>query len=270
MKVSIITPCFNSSATLRDTIESVARQDYPEIEYIIIDGGSTDQTLDIIKAYPKVVDLWISETDDSLYEAMNKGIHLASGDIIAIINSDDFYVHSAVISLVVQQFKRNRVDSIYGDIQYVAPQNTQRVIRNWVSGKYQRHNFLYGWMPPHPAFFVKKTVYDALGFFDTRLQTSADYELMLRFLYKHRVSSHYLPELLVRMRAGGVSNRSWLKRFEANLEDRKAWKMNGLRPYFFTAVLKPIRKIKQFFTPYHIPQEPQASKPRQKLKNTKL
>jgi glycosyltransferase involved in cell wall biosynthesis len=247
MKVSIITPTFNSADTLQDTIHSIGIQTHSDIEYIIIDGGSKDGTIDIIKKNVDLIAYWISEPDHGIYDAMNKGISMATGEIIAILNSDDFYVHEYVISEVVNCFKRNQVDSIYGNLQYVGRENTSKVIRHWVSGHYQRRKFLFGWMPPHPAFFVKRKLYLFLGQFNTQLKTSADYELMLRFLYKHKVSSHYLPELLVKMRVGGASNQSWKKRVIANLEDRRAWKMNGLQPYFFTAVLKPLRKINQFF-----------------------
>lgn len=260
MKVSIITPSFNSVHTIVDTINSVAQQTYPHIEYIVIDGGSTDGTTEILQAHTHLIHHWVSETDRGIYDAMNKGIQCATGDIIAILNSDDFYVHDEVIQRVVQQFKRTRADSIYGDLQYVALHNCAKVIRHWASGQYYRRNFLYGWMPPHPSFFVKRKIYDNFGLFDTRLNTSADYELMLRFLYKNKVSSHYLPELLVRMRAGGASNRSWLNRLSANWEDRQAWKLNGLRPFFFTAIFKPARKINQFFTRYTIPIEPPRNK----------
>jgi glycosyltransferase involved in cell wall biosynthesis len=248
MKISIITASYNSASTIVDTIKSVITQSYTNIEYIIIDGGSTDGTVDIIQVFSPWISHWVSEPDGGIYEAMNKGIQLATGDIIGILNSDDFYVHSEVISQVVSHFKRTKADSIYGNIQYVSQFNTQKIVRHWVSGEYQRQNFLLGWMPPHPAFFVKREVYHSLGYFNTRLKTSADYEFMLRTLFKHKVSSHYLPELIVRMRTGGASNRSIQKRLFANWEDRLAWKINGLRPYFFTAVLKPIRKIKQFFT----------------------
>jgi len=264
MKVSIVTPSFNSARTIQQTIDSVAQQNYPHLEYIIIDGGSTDGTQAILRANNHLIDYWVSETDKGIYDAMNKGIGLATGDVIAIINSDDYYVHSEVISRVIQQFNRSNVDSVYGDLQYVAPDNTSRVIRHWASGKFQRESFLYGWMPPHPTFFVKKEIYETFGLFDTRLRTSADYELMLMFLYKNKISSHYLPELLVRMRAGGVSNQSWHRRLMANLEDRRAWEINNLRPYFFTVLLKPARKINQYFARYKLEIEPLRSK---KLEN---
>lgn len=248
MKVSIITPSFNSVHTISDTINSIASQTYPHIEHIIIDGGSTDGTLEVIQANKHLIDYWISEKDQGIYDAMNKGILRATGDIIAILNSDDFYTHDEVILRVVQYFKRTHADSVYGDLQYVAKTNCSKVVRHWISGHYYHRNFLYGWMPPHPSFFVKRKIYERLGLFNIRLKTSADYELMLRFLYKNKISCHYLPELIVRMRTGGASNRSIQKRINANWEDHLAWKINGLHPYFFTALLKPIRKIKQFFT----------------------
>jgi glycosyltransferase len=248
MKVSIITVSFNSAATIEDTIKSVIDQTHPNIEYIIIDGGSNDGTVEIINAYSDWISHCISESDEGIYDAMNKGLQKATGDIICILNSDDFYVNSDVISQVVSHFKRTKADSIYGDIQYVGQHDTSKVIRNWISGHYLRQRFLFGWMPPHPAFFVKSHVYKSLGYFNTELKTSADYELMLRFLFKHKISSDYLPELLVRMRAGGASNSSLKRRIKANLEDRYAWKLNGLRPYFFTAILKPLRKINQYFS----------------------
>lgn len=266
MKVSIITISFNSAETLQDTIHSVAMQSYSDIEYIIIDGGSTDETLDIINKNYRTISYWVSEPDKGIYDAMNKGIRMATGDIIAILNSDDFYVHTDVISQVVEHFQRSGADSVYGDIQYIDRYEPNRVVRNWVSGYYQRHKFLLGWMPPHPAFFVKRTIYETCGNFDTRLKTSADYELMLRFLFKHKISTQYLPELIVHMRAGGVSNQSWKKRILANLEDRRAWKLNGLRPYFFTAILKPLRKINQFLvfrTDY--PDKPRQQKHKKQL-----
>lgn len=247
MKVSIITVSFNSADTIKDTIESVIKQNYRNIEYIIVDGGSTDNTLDIINNFSTHIHQWVSEPDQGIYDAMNKGIQMATGDIIAILNSDDFYVHTEVISNVVKHFKRTKVDTVYGNIQYVNRLQTSKIVRHWVSGVYRRKKFIWGWMPPHPAFFVRKNIYHSHGSFDTRLQTSADYEFMLRVLFKHKVSSGYIPELLVRMRMGGASNRSIKKRLVANWEDRQAWKLNGLQPYFFTAFLKPLRKINQFF-----------------------
>jgi glycosyltransferase involved in cell wall biosynthesis len=249
MKISIVTPAFNSARTIRHTIESVARQTYPNVEYIIVDGGSQDATAKIVAQYPDVVDIFISESDRGVYDAMNKGIRAASGDIIAILNSDDFYTHSYVLEQIANSFKESGVESVYGDLQYVDQHNPHQVVRHWESGAFQRQRFLAGWMPPHPAFFVKRTVYQRYGLFNLDLKNSADYELMLRFLYKHRVSTAYVSDVLVRMRAGGLSNATWSNRLRANREDRMAWKINGLKPYFYTTILKPLRKLRQYY--YH-------------------
>ena len=251
MKISIVTPAFNSAKTIRHTIESVARQTYPNVEYIIVDGGSQDATAKIVAQYPDVVDLFISESDHGVYDAMNKGIRAASGDIIAILNSDDFYIHSHVLEQIATTFQESGADSVYGDLQYVDQHNPNKVIRHWESGVFQRRSFLAGWMPPHPAFFVKRVIYLRHGLFNLSLKSSADYELMLRFLYKHQVSTAYVPDVLVRMRVGGLSNATWRGRLRANREDRTAWKINGIKPRFYTTILKPLRKLQQFYShPY--------------------
>ena len=244
-KISIITVTYNSASTLSDTLKSVQSQDYQNIEHIIVDGNSQDDTLKIIKSFPHVKK-WISEKDGGLYDAMNKGLQLASGDIIGILNSDDLYAHEAVLSRVAEKFINNNIDALYGDLHYVNALNTNNVIRVWKSGKFKRSNFIFGWMPPHPTFFVKREVYNKAGLFNVSLKRSADYELMLRILFKHRYDAEYLKEVLVKMRTGGISNGSWGGRLKANLEDRMAWKLNNLKPYFFTLYLKPARKIFQF------------------------
>ena len=251
MKISIVTPAFNSAKTIRHTIESVARQTYLNVEYIIVDGGSQDATAKIVAQYPDVVDLFISEPDHGVYDAMNKGIRAASGDIIAILNSDDFYIHSHVLEQIAIAFQQSGADSVYGDLQYVDQQNPQKVIRHWESGAFRRRSFLAGWMPPHPTFFVKRVIYQRYGLFNLSLKSSADYELMLRFLYKHQVSAAYVSDVLVRMRVGGLSNATWRSRLRANQEDRLAWKINGISPRFYTTILKPLRKLRQFYShPY--------------------
>jgi len=246
--VSIITPTYNSAATLRDTLDSVRRQDYPALEHIIVDGGSTDGTLALTSDFDDRLQV-LSEPDRGLYDAINKGLRLAKGDIVGVLNSDDFYSHNAVISRIVALMNRHNADSAYGDLCYVAAADTRRIVRYWRSGAYRPGKFLYGWMPPHPTFFVRKNVYEELGGFDPALNIAADYELMLRFLYRHGLKTAYLPEVLVHMRTGGVSNASWRHRLRANLEDRDAWRRNGLQPYFFTTWLKPLRKIPQYFLP---------------------
>lgn len=245
MKISIITATYNSAATVRDTLDSIRSQRHPDIEHIIVDGASKDDTLDIVKAFPHVAKT-ISEKDKGIYDAMNKGIGLATGEVIGILNSDDVYTDDRVLSDVAEAFANSTVMTLYADLQYVHADDLQKVQRTWISGPFHRRNFYYGWMPPHPTFFVRREVYDRVGTFNVGLRSAADYELMLRILVKHGYPTNYIPRVIVRMRAGGVSNASLSNRLRANREDRMAWRLNGLRPYFFTLFLKPLRKIHQF------------------------
>jgi len=246
LKVSIITICYNSEKTIADTIQSVLSQTYNDVEYIIVDGASTDSTLEIVKSFGKQITQLISEPDKGIYDAMNKGVSMASGELIGILNSDDFYTNSDVLEQVVKQLMKSNTDALYGNLLYVDQSNTNKVKRRWVSGRYKREKFKWGWMPPHPAFFVKKSVYDNYGNYTLELKSSADYEFMLRVLYKHRISCSYLPQIITKMRVGGQSNASLSNRLKANTEDRNAWRLNGLKPFFFTLHLKPIRKIFQY------------------------
>ena len=247
MKVSIITVCYNSEATLEDTLRSVKQQDHSGIEHIVIDGGSSDKTLSILEKHKSSIAKLVSEKDRGIYFAINKGIAMATGDIVGILHSDDFYASDRVISRVVREFTSRGKDSVYGDLQYVSRENPEKVVRYWKSEAFDPRLFLKGWMPSHPTFFVKRKIYSECGIFDTQFTQAADYELMLRFLYKHKISASYIPEVLVKMRAGGVSNRSVRNRVKANAEDRLAWKVNGLKPTLFTLILKPLSKLRQFF-----------------------
>ena len=247
-KVSIITAVYNNCDTISQAIESVLYQDYPDIEYIIIDGNSTDGTVEIIRRYEGKITNWISEPDKGIYYAMNKGLKLATGDIVGILNSDDFYRDATIISKVVKVFIQHQPDALYGDLLYVEAANTQHIVRYWQAKSYHKNKFLMGWMPPHPTFFVKRQIYNQFGVFDTRLRSSADYELMLRLIHKHKIRLAYLPEILVKMRTGGISNKSLKNRLFANQEDYQAWKINDLRPAFYTVWLKPIRKLLQYMT----------------------
>ncbi len=246
MKVSVITVCLNSEPTIEHCINSVLSQDYPDIEHLLIDGGSTDNTLTIIDQYSSRIKQLVSEKDGGIYHAINKGLKLASGEIIAILNSDDFYTDDQVISRVVEKFTTSNADAVYGDLHYVDKEDQSKVIRDWVSGQYAPGLFLQGWMPPHPAFFVKANIYDKFGGFREDLSLSADYELMLRFIHCNQISLHYLPEVLVKMRVGGKGNISILQRIKANIQDRKAWKVNNLNPDIFTLLKKPLMKLRQF------------------------
>jgi len=248
MKVSVITVCFNSADTIEKTIRSVTDQNYSDIEYIVVDGKSTDGTISIIEKYKNKISKFISEKDEGLYFAINKALSVATGDIIAILHADDFFTSDQVISDVMHVFSKTNADTVYGDLQYVDRIKTDKVIRNWRSGIYSDGLFLKGWMPPHPSFFVKNSCYERFGKFNTSLRSAADYEMMLRLLHKHKCSTSYIPEVLVKMRVGGKSNVSFANRIKANREDKKAWSINGLTPGLFTFIRKPLSKLSQFFS----------------------
>lgn len=239
MKISIITVSYNSGKTIEDTIKSVIRQDYTNIEYIIVDGGSTDNTLDIIKKYEAHISKWVSESDKGLYDAMNKGVKMASGEVIGLINSDDLFCDDFAISKVVKVFKETpELDSVYADLYYVSQTNTDKIIRKWVSGKQKK--FKTGWHPAHPTFYIKNNVYKKYGYFDLSFKLAADFEIMLRFLDKHKISTTYLPEFFVKMRLGGETNKSLKNIYKQNLECVKAFKKNQLS---VNSILYPVFRI---------------------------
>ena len=246
-KISIITVSFNSVITIRDTIKSIISQDYDNIEYIIIDAGSKDGTLDIIKEYEEHISYFSSESDNGIYDGMNKGIAVATGDIVGIINSDDFYPNSFVISNVARTFEKQGCDALYGDLVYVKFFNIDKIIRYWKSGEYSVKKIKNGWMLPHPTFFVKRYLYEKYGSYNTDLKTAADYEMILKLLYKYNIKAFYIPMILVNMRMGGASNSSILNRIRANKEDGLAWTKNQLSKPRFVRIKKPLQKIKQFF-----------------------
>jgi len=244
-RISIITVTYNASDHLRDCLDSVREQDI-DVEHILIDGASTDATLNILDAYKDRLAHVISEKDEGMYDALNKGIGLATGDVIGILNADDFYFSKDTLSRVADAFSDEHVDAVYGDLVYVDRNNTEKVVRAWRSGEYRPRKFYQGWMPPHPTFFVRHRMYQQYGLFNPELGTAADYELMLRMLLKHNIQAAYIPEVLVKMRSGGVSNQSLKNRLKANLMDRKAWTVNDLSPYLWTLWMKPIRKLGQW------------------------
>lgn len=245
MKISIITATLNSASSVAQTLNSVHHQDFREVEHIIVDGISIDNTVEIVSRHPHVAKL-IQEKDSGVYDAMNKGIQASSGDIIGILNSDDVYASEKVLSRVATVFDDPGIDACYADLQYVHKHDQNKVVRVWKSGHFKSRSFYWGWMPPHPTFFVRRSVYEKVGLFNISLKSAADYEMMLRILVKHKLCAKYIPEVLVKMRMGGLSNASILNRVRANKEDRLAWKINGLQPYFFTLYVKPFRKISQF------------------------
>lgn len=229
-----------------DTIKSVNDQTYHNIDHVFIDGGSTDSTLEKIEKHSLREKAVISEKDNGIYDAMNKGLNKASGDVIAILNSDDFYADENVVSEVVNLFENGGADAVYADLDYISQTDSSKVIREWRSGKYDDDKFKWGWMPPHPTLFVKKEVYKRYGKFNTDFKSAADYEIMLRFIHKNKIKLGYLPRVTVKMRVGGLSNSSFKHRLFANMEDRKAWKVNNIKPYFFTLIFKPLRKLSQY------------------------
>lgn len=245
MRLSVITVTFNSAATLAGAIESVSQQRDVDVEHIIVDGGSIDGTMEVVRSYPHIRKA-VSEPDRGIYDAMNKGIAMAEGEVVGILNSDDLYHDPLVLSHVSEVFRDPGVDLAYGDLEYVSAADVGKVVRYWKAGSYRDGLFNWGWMPPHPTFFVRKEVYQRLGTFNLDIGTSADYELMLRFMHIHRLKAAYIDRVLVRMRSGGASNESFAARWKANRNDKRAWEINGVKPYWFTMFLKPVRKVGQY------------------------
>ncbi|MEQ1553444.1 MAG: glycosyltransferase family 2 protein [Ferruginibacter sp.] len=246
MKISLITVTFNAEKFLSHCIESVQNQTYKNIEHIIIDGNSTDNTVSIIKQFQSKIATWISEPDRGMYDAINKGINLATGDVIGILNSDDMLASANAIEEIVKTFNEQQVDSVYGDLEYVDQQNSDRVFRAWKGKTYNRNLFRMGWMPGHPTFYIKKSAIDKFGGYENHYYTAADYEFMARYLYKHKISSYYLPQLIVKMRTGGASNVNFKQRIRANRRDYLAMKVNSIPMPFLVSVLKPLIKMHQF------------------------
>jgi glycosyltransferase involved in cell wall biosynthesis len=247
MKISLITVTYNSEKYLEECIVSVIRQNYKNIEHIIIDGQSADSTVSIIERYSSNISHWISEKDNGIYHAINKGMRLATGDIIGLLNSDDVLASSDVISTIVNCFTANKIDSLYGDLVYVDQYNIDKVVRTWRGQNYKRDRFKYGWMPAHPTFYFKRELVDQFGAYESHYFTAADYELMTRYLFLHKVSSFYLPKLIVRMRMGGASNGSIYLRLRANRRDYLAMKKNSIPFPLVASILKPARKIPQYY-----------------------
>jgi len=234
MKISLITVTYNSAATLQDTIDSVVSQNYHDIEYIVVDGASKDNTVDIIKANTKRIHAWKSEPDKGIYDAMNKGLLITTGDVVGIINSDDFYHDKNILSLVAEQFRDEAVDAIFGDLVFVDSSNLSRVVRKYSSRNWHPGKFARGFMPAHPTFFVRRKYYERFGLFKTDYKIAADYELLIRFLYVNKLRYRYLPVTMVTMRRGGVSSRGIKSNIILNNEIIRACRENGIR----TNVLK--------------------------------
>ncbi|MEK7452098.1 MAG: glycosyltransferase family 2 protein [Patescibacteria group bacterium] len=245
MKISIITVSYNSAKTIEDTIQSVLSQKDADVEYLVIDGGSKDATMEIVKKYQERISVIVSEPDKGIYDAMNKGIQRSKGDVIGILNSDDFYANDHVLADGVKLFTEKPVDAVYGDIVYVDREDTKRQVRYWKAGTYQEKKLRSGWIMPHPAFFVRKEMYDRFGLFRLDFPIAADYELMLRFL-KKKISVEYIPKTLVCMREGGNSASGLKTRLNGWRELRMAWRVNGESVPFLFITQRVLGKISQF------------------------
>lgn len=247
MKISVITVCFNSAATVRDTLRSVATQTYPDVEHIIVDGASTDGTMEIVRAHGTRLARVVSEPDRGVYDAMNKGIALATGEVVGFLNSDDFFASPAELEFVARAFDDPGVDACHADLIYVREHDPGTVVRYWKSSPYRRGRFRTGWMPPHPTFYVRRAVYERLGGFDLDFRFQADFELTTRFLEVHRVRSAYLPRVMVKMRLGGATNNSLANILKGNLEAYRACLKNDLPVSPLFVLRKIMSRIPQFF-----------------------
>ncbi len=246
MKVSIITATYNSARTINDTLRSLNEQSYSNIEYIVIDGASKDKTIDVIRQQCPRVTTIISEPDNGIYDALNKGINCATGDIVGYLHSDDLFAYSDAVKDIVERFQESSCGAVYGDLQYVSKDDTDNVIRLWKSGAYSKKKLKNGWMPPHPTFYMKRDLYLKFGLFDLNYKIAADYDSLLRYLWANEVTMSYLPRVVMKMRVGGASNRDIKNIIQKTQEDIQALKSNGIswpRALFF----KNFSKIPQFF-----------------------
>ena len=246
MRISIITSVFNNKETIAEAIESVFSQTYNNIEYIVVDGASTDGTVDIIKKHEDKITIFVSEPDKGIYDGLNKGVALATGNVIGFLHSDDLFEDKHVVAKIAEAFKVSDADSIYGDLTYVSKEDTSNVIRFWKSGLFTMGKLKRGWMPPQPTFYVKREIYEKYGAFDTSFKIAADYDSILRFLGKEHISTHYIPEVLVKMRVGGASNKSIKNLIQKSKEDLRAMKNNGVG-HVGSLFVKNASKVKQFF-----------------------
>ncbi|MGQ1890672.1 glycosyltransferase family 2 protein [Thermophagus sp. OGC60D27] len=244
-KISLITVTYQSAKTLESTIESVRNQNFVDLEYIVVDGGSTDATINILKKNEDIVNQWISEPDKGLYDAMNKGIQMSTGEVIGFIHADDVLATPDVLSRVIDRYVETDFQLLYGDLQYVSPNDINKVVRYWRSGSFRPQRLQWGWMPPHPTVYFSRQLLELVGTFNIEYRISADYEWLLRALSVPSLRVEYLPEVMVRMRTGGLSNRSIRNVIAKSSEDLRALRTNnvgGMRTLFF----KNASKLTQF------------------------
>lgn len=244
LKISVITVCYNAAGTIERCIQSVLAQQYAGLEYIIIDGGSTDGTLDIIGRYARHIHRLVTGPDNGIYHAMNKGLALAGGKVIGTLNADDYFAGNDVLAKIEQAFTTTNCDMLYGDLDFVDAQG--KVTRKWRSGEYKPGSFNYGWMPPHPTFYVRRELFTQSGNYNPDYGSAADYELMLRFMHRQKVGVYYLPVVMISMQIGGVSTGGIKNRLAAWRNDYKAMRSNGVIMPLLALLLKPFRKIQQY------------------------
>lgn len=247
LKFTIITVVYNGERTIGDTIASVLSQSYPLIEYIIVDGGSSDGTLAIVKKYGDRISKVISEPDTGLYDAMNKGISLANGDIIGFLHSDDIYFNNDILSTIADTFQKNDIGSVFGDLVYVDTHDTDKIRRYYKGGAFSIERLANGCMPPHPTFFLKRIYYEQFGVFKTDYKIAADFELLARFLAKHKITFEYIPKIFVKMRKGGISTRNWKSNLILNKEILRACTENDIKTNYLKIYLKYFTKAFQVF-----------------------
>ena len=249
MKISVVTVCYNSATTIGDTLRSVREQTYKNIEHIIIDGESKDNTLEIVAALGPHVATLVSERDSGIFDAMNKGLALATGEIIGFLNSDDVFANKDVVSKIAQTMADQSIDACYGDLIYVAQYDVNKVVRYWKSREYKNGLFQRGWVPAHPTFYARRKLYQDYGYFDIDLQLAADFDILLRFFEAHRISSAYIPDVLVKMRLGGASNASFSNILQQNREIAMAFRKYGfnvgMKPFIFKLLLRFLQFIRK-------------------------
>lgn len=247
MTISIITGTYNSASSILDTLKSVANQTYPHVEHIIVDGGSNDDTVAIAKSFPHVAKI-ISEPDDGIYDAMNKGIRAATGEVVGMLNSDDFFSSDKVIENIAASFEADTA-AVFGDIAFVNPENLEKTVRYYSAANWKPYKFKWGYMPPHPSFYLRSKYYKELGLYQTDYKIAADYELLIRMLYTHKLSYKYLSQQFVTMRTGGVSTQNFKSRYILNKEIIRACDENNINTNMFFLGLKYFRKVFEFVQP---------------------
>jgi glycosyltransferase involved in cell wall biosynthesis len=243
--ISVVTAVRNRRAIVAQALDSVLSQSHPEIDPIVVDGASTDGTTEVLESYRNRLSVLVSEPDTGIYDALNKGLRLARGDVVGFLHADDLMAHGDVLSRIGAAFEDPRVDAVYGDLVYVRQDDTSKIVRYWKAGNYQAGALSRGWMPPHPTFYARREAYQRLGSFDTRYRIAADYDLMLRFLSADGFRVRYIPDVLVRMRTGGISNGSLRSIVRKSREDYLIARRNGVGG-LLTIARKNVSKVRQF------------------------